>query len=348
MKGFSKKDFLKYVGDMSQLFGVKDYRLIGGRANGVRAVDIKNGSGIEFTVLPDRCLDISNFSFKGLNYGYMTKSGIVAPQYYDREDLEFLRSFYAGFLTTCGLRYMGAPCSDDGEELGLHGRISNTPAEEVYAGTEWTEEGPVMKIKGKMREARLFAENLVLEREIICKYGENIVYINDSVENLGHKEETFMLLYHFNMGYPLLSSKSYMIAPSLKVTPMNSEAEKGIGEYNICQMPVAGFNEQVFLHDLKTDEDGNTFAAMVNPVQEQGVAIWFNKNQLGMLTQWKQMGEGDYVFGIEPCNATTEGRAKNRSEGRLEFIKPGEVRKFNLKIEMIDGKDRINQLASLT
>ena len=34
-------------------------------------------------------------------------------------------------MTTCGLTYMGAPCTDAGDTLGLHGRISNTPACDV-------------------------------------------------------------------------------------------------------------------------------------------------------------------------------------------------------------------------
>ncbi|HHW48354.1 MAG TPA: aldose 1-epimerase family protein [Clostridiaceae bacterium] len=347
MSGVSKREILKYIGDASQLFGVKDYRFNGGKADGVRAVDVKNGAGIEFTVLPDRCLDIAYFSYKGVNCSYISKTGIVSPQYYNEKGLEFLRSFYAGFLTTCGLRSMGAPCTDDGEELGLHGRISNTPAEEVYAGTDWTEEGPVMRVKGKVREAKVFSENLLLEREIICKYGENKVYINDTVENLGYREEPLMILYHINLGYPLLSSKSYLVAPSVKVVPRDSEAEKGINEYNKFQIPTPGYNEQVFYHDLKADADGRTFAALVNPVQELGVVVWFNKNQLKNFTQWKQMGESEYVVGIEPCNSIVGGRAKARQEGLLEFIKHGETKKFNLEIEILEGISKIKELESM-
>jgi len=342
-----KREILKYVGDTSQLFGVKDYCLKGGKAEGVRAVDVRNGSGLEFTVLPDRSLDIAYLSYKSANFSYISKTGIVAPQFYSEPGLGFLRSFYAGFLTTCGLTYVGAPCSDNGEELGLHGRISNVPAEEVYAGTEWADGLPVMTVKGKMREARLFGENIVLQREVICKYGENKIYINDFVENHGFREEPLMVLYHFNLGYPLLSSKSYLVAPSEEVKPRDEEAAKGINEYNKFQVPTPGYKEQVFYHKLKVNEEGKTFAALVNPIQELGAAIWFNKNQLGRLTQWKQMGEGEYVLGIEPCNCPVEGRAKARKDGLLEFIKPGEVREFNIEIEVLEGMERIKQLEAM-
>lgn len=75
----SKREILKYIGDFSQLFGTKEYTLHGGKAEGVRAVDVKNGSGLEFTVLPDRCMDIAWLSYKGNNLSYISKTGIVSP-----------------------------------------------------------------------------------------------------------------------------------------------------------------------------------------------------------------------------------------------------------------------------
>ncbi|HOJ09851.1 MAG TPA: aldose 1-epimerase family protein [Clostridiales bacterium] len=342
-----RREILKYIGDTSQLFGVKNYRLADGKANGVRAVDIKNGSGLELTVLPDRALDIAYLSYKGINMSYISKAGIVAPQYYNESGIKFLRSFIGGFMTTCGLIQAGSPCIDEGQEYGLHGRISNTPAEEVYAGTEWTEDTAIMKVKGKVREAAVFGENILLKREISVPYGGNKFYINDTVENYGFKDEPLMIIYHCNLGYPLLTSKSYFLAPSISVIPRDEEASKGQNEYYKFQLPTPGYREQVFYHNLKVDDQGKTFAALINPIQKIGLAIWFNKKQLWNLTQWKQMGEGEYVLGIEPCNCHVGGRAKARQDGTLEFIKPGEIRHFNLEVEIIEGDERISQLEEL-
>jgi len=348
MSSINKREILKYVGCTSQLFGVKDYRMIGGKADGVRAVDVKNGTGLEFTVLPDRCLDIYCLSYKGVNLSYLSKTGVVAPQYYNDRGTEWLRSFYAGMLTTCGMTQVGAACVDNGQELGLHGRVSNIPAEEVYAGSEWEGDTPVMRVKGKMREAIVFGENLILSREIVCKYGENKIHINDTVENLGYREEPLMILYHINLGYPLLSENSFFAANSLEVVPSTDEAAKGLSEYNKCLPPTNGFLEHVFYHDLKADSEGKTFAALVNPDLNLAVAIRFNKNQLSHLTQWKQMGAGEYVMGIEPCNCHTKGRAEARKDGTLQFIKPGEVKHFNVEIEVVDGEKNINELVAST
>lgn len=334
---FSKREILKYVGDFTQVFGSKEYTLNSGKAQGVKAVDVKNGSGLEFTVLPDRCMDIAWLSYKGSNLSYISKTGVVAPQYYNDMGINWLRSFFAGFLTTCGLRNVGTPCTDDGEALGLHGRISSTPAENVSSSTEWENGKPIIKVKGKMREARLFGENIVLEREIICKVGENKLTIEDKIENYGFRKEPLMLLYHFNLGYPLLDENAVLIAPINKTQPRDAEAENGTAFFNIFQKPTPEYNEQVFFHDLKTDHVGKTCVALINEKLGLGVAIRFNKNQLFNLAEWKMMGEGEYVLGIEPCNCYGGGREDLRAKGLLEHMKPGEVRTFNLEIEVLDG-----------
>jgi hypothetical protein len=340
-----KRQMLRYTGDFSQLFGIKEYTVVGGKADGIRAFDVNNGSGLLFTVLADRCLDIAGLSFKGFNCSYIGKTGITAPQYYDENGIGFLRSFHCGFLTTCGLRNVGSPGEENGESFGLHGRISNTPAEEVCATTEWINDVPVLTISGKMREARVFGENLRLERKIICKYGESKITIRNSVENLGFTREQLMLLFHFNLGYPLLDRDSSLLTATRKLTPRDQTAVKGKDSYNHCQSPSAGFAEQVFYHDLASDESGLTSAALINKKLEIGVALSFNKNQLFNFTQWKQMGEGEYVMGMEPGNCFVGGRLDPENKKHIQYLEPGEIRNFDIDVNLLGDIREIDSLA---
>ena len=340
----NKRTMYKYVGDLSQLFGIKEYTLTAGKAKGVKAFDVNNGTGLVFTVLADRCLDIAGLSYKGINFSYLSNTGIVAPEYYDDKGIGFLRNFFGGFLTTCGLRNVGSPCEENGELFSLHGRISNTPAEDVCASTEWINGYPVLNISGKIREARFFGENLILERSITCKYADDKVYIKNTVENCGFKPEVLMLLFHFNMGYPLLDEDTILVTPTQQLTPRDQEAVNGEASSNLCQPPTANYSEQVFYHNLKSEYNGETSVAMINKRLEIGVAIHFNKNQLFNFTQWKSMGEGEYVLGLEPCNCFVGGRVDPRNSEILEYLEPGGIRNFDLTVEILNGMEAIDKV----
>lgn len=345
MKKLTREEMLKYAGDFSQLFGVRDYTFNSGKAKGVRALEVDNGAGLRFTVLPDRALDIAYLSHKGINLSYIDKMGVVAPQFFEYKAFEFLRSFTAGFLTTCGLTQVGHSCIDDGEELGLHGRLTAIPADEVNVQVVWDKEYPYIKISGQMKEAKLFSENLVLKREIIVKYGENEIIFNDEVENLGFRAEPFMILYHMNFGYPLINENTKLIIPTNSVVPRDKDMTGVLLEpekYNIFQPPTPAYREQVFFHDLKADADGNTCIAILNEELEIGVAIYINKNQLDRLTQWKMMGQGEYVLGIEPGNCFVVGRAKEKEQGTLKYIQAREKKKFNVRAKIFGSKAEID------
>ncbi len=337
----SKIDFLKRVGDISQIAGAKMYELKGGKANGVRAVDIKTGR-FRFTVLLDRGMDIAWADYMGIPFSYISKVGICSPAFFEKDGLGFLRSFAGGLLTTCGLTYMGAPCNDMGEELGLHGRVSNIPADDVSVYAEWEGEEYLIKVRGKMRESRMFGENITLTREITTKLGSKSFSINDTVENLGFNEQPLMILYHFNFGYPIVDKNTILIQPETSVTPRDDESKKRIGRYNRFDAPKHNFKEQVFYHDMKPDTKGFVGACLFNEMMGEkglGVYIRYKKHQLKHMVEWKQTGEGDYVVGLEPGTWYPEGRKKARELGQLDRLLPGEARNFQIEVGATEEKD---------
>ena len=221
----------KYLGHMSQLYGVEEVRLIGGKGDGMRLFQVRNASGLSFTVSADRAADISRLYFKGSNMGYFSPCGYVSPEYYDDKEDGFLKSFTAGFMTTCGLASVGVPCVDLGEQLPLHGTISNTPCETIF----YEEDDNTISIKAKINDSRIFARKYLLDRRIICGKFENKVSIIDTVSNMGDKESPLMLLYHINFGYPLLSENAVIKINSTKVIPRNEHAAKDLDKWNIME-----------------------------------------------------------------------------------------------------------------
>jgi hypothetical protein len=146
------------------------------------------------------------------------------------------------------------------------------------------------------------------------------------------------------MGYPLLDEHSILVTPTEKLIPRDPEATKGKENYYECQPPTKDYAEQVFYHNLKSDQQGNTSVALINRKLETGVAIHFNRKQLFNFTQWKQMGEGEYVMGMEPCNCYVGGRADAIQKDTMEYLKPGEIRNFDLTIELLNGTAMIDTL----
>lgn len=328
----TKREIMKRIGDISQIAGARPYTLESGKAGGIHAIDIKTGGGLNYTILPDRGMDLAWADYNGMAISFISKTGVVSPTFFEPVGIGFLRSFYAGLLTTCGLTYMGAVCEDEGKLLGLHGRASNTPAEDVCISNEWIGDDFIMKARGRIRESTVFGENITLTREIKSKLGENKLSITDIVENCGFERQPLMLLYHFNFGFPLLDSCTKLVLPAGTVKARDKEAEKGIGNYAEFSEPVHGYKEQVFYHDFHSKENNEITALLVNKNLGLGFYIKYNKHQLPYFIEWKQTGESDYTVGLEPAMWYPEGRSEARKRGELTYIEPGEEKRFEFEL----------------
>lgn len=316
-----------YIGHDSQVYGVEEHRLVGGKGDGMRIFEVNNGKGLELTICPDRCGDITRLRFQGINLSYFSPCGYAAPAYYEGVGDKFLKTFTAGFLTTCGLQSVGTPGTDAGEELPLHGSIGHLPCEQAY----WTEEAGRLIVHTLVKDETIFGRKLRLAREIIVSLEENSFEIHDSIENTGDKEEPFEILYHMNMGYPLLDEDSEITIPSINVKGRDAHAQEDIANWMNMEKPTAGYQERCYYH---TFENGNGSAAIYQPKLNIGLKMEFDANELDGFTEWKMMGVRDYVLGLEPGNCTPDGRAAMREQGMLKFLKPGEVQHYAVKISV--------------
>ncbi|MEF9941908.1 MAG: aldose 1-epimerase family protein [Lachnospiraceae bacterium] len=324
-----------YIGHPNQISGVEEYRLVGGKGDGMRFFHIRNGLGLDFSVSADRCADIAGLSFQGQNMNYMSPCGYVAPSYFERRGFDFLNSFTCGFLTTCGFNNIGSPNVDKEESLGLHGTLSNTPADHIYT----TEDDEYIYLHATIRDAKIFNQKLILTRTItVCKT-ENKMFLHDSVKNEGSRIEPIMLLYHMNMGYPLLDEHTELAISSTHVKPRDEIAAQHLNSWNQMELPQPNFQEQCFYH---TFDKELACAKVFNPTISKGLAISFETRALDIMTQWKMMGEKDYVLGLEPSNHYLDGRSVIKERNELKTIAPGETQEFNITIDFFDSKETWN------
>jgi len=323
-----------YVGDYLQVRGAEQYVLQNGKGDGMHFLYIRNGLGLECWISLDRAGDVSRVNFKGDNFGFFGPCGYVAPQYYDNKAAGFLKSFTAGFFTTCGLTAVGSPCTDCGEELPLHGTISHIPA--VLNAIEETDSELTVKLT--VSDKVIFGRKLVMKRVYTFSYTENSFTVSDTVTNESDTETPFMLMYHCNMGYPLLSENSIVKIPNNSVKPRDEEAAAYLDTAITMEKPQAGFKERCYYYVVK-ETDGYANIGIFNGDIEKGLIMTYKKDELPCFTQWKMMGKTDYVLGLEPGNCNPDGRDVLRKNGTLEFLAPDKSRTASIKFNFTNNSE---------
>jgi hypothetical protein len=337
---WSRRQLEARTGRLEQVGGLRRWQGVDGPEAGVEMIQVRTGAGLAFTVVPSRGLDISVAEFGGVPLSWQSAAGETHPAFFDPSGAEWLRTAAGGLLMTCGLTQVGAPNLDEGESLGIHGRVHHLPARQVAAEGRWVGDEYEMRVAGVIDEAIMFGHHLRLTREIRSWLGQNRLEIHDQVENLGFAPAPHMILYHFNFGFPLLNEETVLDFPSQAVVARDEGTP--VEGYDRWQPPQAGYQERVYYHkELVAREDGTVTAAVQNPYFplpgghcDLTVRLSWPPEQLPRLVQWKMSGAGLHVLGIEPANCLVEGRAAERQRGRLVFLEPGESRTYDLALEV--------------
>lgn len=340
MHTFKKSDVSPRVGRMDQLAAIRRLAYEDGKGRGMRVLDFNNGSGLSFSVLPDRGMDIAQASYKGAGLAWLSCNADVAPHFYEAGGIEWLRTWGGGLLTGCGLANVGGPNECNGEQHGLHGRLSHIPAEEVNSAAAWSDDGSSYTLSacGRVRHSRVFGEKLVCTRKISTALGDDSITVCDTIENQGFVPSPLMLLYHINLGWPLIDAGVTLEAPEHKITPQTEQAAAGLADWNKASAPVAGFAEQVFYHDLPADNAGLASIRVVNKRLNLELEVAYRVAELPYLVQWKMMGQGEYVMGLEPANCYPEGQSRIAERGLLRQLAPGEKTETFLRLAVRQTK----------
>lgn len=196
---------------------------------------------------------------------------------------------------------------------------------------------------GIIRNASLFGTHLVMKRKYVFSKLSNTVTITDEIENTGSVEALCMILYHINMGYPLLSENAKVVIPALNVVARNDHAQSGFDRRLVMEKPQAGYKEMCYYYDV-AEKDGMATVGIFNPDIKKGLTISFDKSTLDRFTEWKMMGEYEYVLGLEPCNCHPDGRDLMRKEGKLKILKPGEIYRTKVEIQFTETEEDVTSL----
>lgn len=333
--GAGRDDLARRVGTLAQVARVDRLVEEEGPARGARRIRLVTGGGFEAEVHPDRALDLGQVTFRGVPVAWMSPTGMAAPGLSESRGTEWLRSFGGGLLATCGLDSFGPASADEGMDYPQHGRVGVVPATVTRAEVRHGE----LVVSGTVRQASVFGENLVLERTWSADVGGTTLRLRDVVRNEGAMEAGHMVLYHVNVGWPLLDESAHLDLPSREVKPRDSDSLSGASRWHQIGEPQPGYHEQVFGHDFR--DSGTAVVSVDNARVDTRFELHFNTDTLPALHQWKSSGEGHYVMGLEPVNVNAfAGRAGARAAGTLPVLKPGASVSYALDFSFSPSADR--------
>ena len=334
----------------AQLGGIETAVIDNGLGRGTRIAWINTGTGLRYKVVIDRAMDIADAFYNQHSLAWLSHSGVTSPERFSDRGIEWLRTFGGGLLTTCGLTHVGGPEADAYGERGLHGQISNTPAEiESVMQPDPVAGKMEMSITGRIKQTQVFGPNLELRRTISGTIGQAAIRIQDEVVNRGNTAAPHMLLYHLNFGWPLVDEGSDIIWDgswqSRDGAPDNKIFREG-NNFRKCLAPLdehSGGGEEAAFIDPTPDSSGQCTCGVYNPQIGLAVAVRFQKEQLPWLTNWQHWGKGEYVMGLEPGTNPPIGQGKARAQHELIFLQPAESRSYELEVEVLSDEARIKE-----
>jgi hypothetical protein len=318
--------------------------VINGPGRGINVTYVDNGL-MEIAVLPERGMGIWKLHHRGIGTDIGWQSPVREPVHPSLVNLESRNGlgWLDGFnelLCRCGLSSNGPPGNDPGARspiesaLTLHGRIANLPASEIRPFTRQTHQRKrkhpdipdEIGVEGIVRESVLFGPQLQMTSSISSRMRSNEVVIEDVVENLGSTPTELQLLYHINLGRPLLGEGASLHVPAANVVPRDARAAEGIDEWSTCLGPTPGYAEQAYYFDPLADSAGNTVALLRSPEGAPGMAVRFRTEHLPRFVVWKctQPESDGYVVGLEPATNYPNFKAYEREQGRVISLGPGE------------------------
>ena len=293
------------ISNFNQVASVRRYKFFEGKEEGIEVIDCNNGK-ISFLLNVTKALDIMQLYHEGMNVSFISKNGFT------KRELPFPKRFEGGMLYTCGLDSLA-----NRERFELHGTFHNIPAKIVRCDCN---EGGIF-IEALIQDTALFGKNLIMKRCVSCSVGSNVLNIVDTLINCGYKQEDYCLLYHFNIGYPMLDENSEIVADVISNESRTKWSEKFKDDYKLITADVPNQEEMCYFLKLKSPK-----ISLVNHNINKQFTLEYSNDTLPCVLEWKSMASGDYALGFEPSTSFLDEKFE------FKQIEPNERIRFSFKI----------------
>lgn len=356
---WTRREVERRVGDISQLGSVDLLTCGEGPARGVRVLQFRCGTGFSFRVAVERGLDVGQCEYQGASVAWIPPTGLPGPWYFeDQAGFGWLRTALGGLINSCGMQHIGDPDSlpvpqyryapRPVQHFGVHDRAALLPGELLSYGSRWDGNDLILEAVGRTVQAQAYGESLCLTRTYRARLGESRFSIHDRIENRGFQPAQHMWLYHINIGFPFVDAGSRFVAPLADRPGQfidNSDSSGGVvGRHDLVVDPQPDWVYEGYDLAIAGSPTRHASVAIVNDrlgPSGQGVYLRWNLEQLPRFVEWRMMGEGQYVIGIEPCT-NRFGREDAEAAGELRMLEPGSSVEYDLEMGVLDGQEEID------
>ena len=262
--------------------------LMGGKQTGSRLITLTVGDSV-VRVVPTRGMAVLDVVRNGVRFGWDSPvKEVVHPSFVNQEasgGLGWLDGFNE-MIVRCGYQWAGHPGQDGDEFLTLHGRIQNTPADEVILEVEQVPPYRVT-LRGRVDEKRFKFTNFELQTALSLTPDEPYLLVEDTLTNKGSYPREYQAIYHNNFAQPILEDGAQLHVPMAELSPFNDYAAGGLSDWNQMPAPTQDFDEMVFNIRPISDEKGFSHALLHNANASCGIEVSYQTDTLPVLTIWK-------------------------------------------------------------
>ena len=270
-------------------------------AGGVgRVLDVRVMGGIDLEVWPDRGLDIGPAWYRGTPLAWTSPVPCGASLDVTR-GADWLGRFRGGLVTTCGTDNVGPATA----RSGLHGRHSHLPATDVRHSTSRDGDAVVCRVTGTIEDVSMFGRRVLVHRTIETRTDSPLVLLRDLVENVGWTATAVPVLYHVNLGAPLVRPGTRVRCASERT--QEREPAPWVPDPTLLPEPLDGPEEAVFEHVRPRAEDGWGRVEVGHPDDDLTAVVRWSVASLPRLYQWVWPARRGWGLGIEPSNAALSG-----------------------------------------
>lgn len=289
---------------------------------GSRALRVTTLGGVSVEVLPDRGLDLGSLWFNGVPVSWRSALGPRGSAV-DPAGEGWIGRFGGGLLVTSGVDHIGPP--EQGH--GLHGTHHLTPASDV--AVHRLDDGSV-EVSGVVDSSVVFGRHVVVERRITVAVDRPRVEVRDTIRNTGPVPAGVPILYHSNLGAPLVLPGTRVEVPGSVRTPRTPEAER-LG-WQTFPEPTDEVIEGVWEHTGLAP--GTVRATVSAPSSRISLTMSWDAAELPRCMQWVHPTRGGWVLGVEPASAPLFGPDRSGEHLGAPVLEPGQERASGVVYEV--------------